>query len=71
MDSPTLTLAATNRLAHPPSAANRIWARLSLRAECLPPLSMSVSWSRSAWLNSTRYRYIHRRPPRSRARHMN
>ncbi len=35
--------------------ASKIWARLSLRAACLPPLSIAVSFSRSAWLNSTRY----------------
>lgn len=30
--------------------------RQSLRAACLPPLSIAVSSSRSAWPNSTRYR---------------
>src|SRR5215211_47504 len=38
----------------PTSAANRIWARLSLRAACLPALNIAVSSSRSAWLSSTR-----------------
>jgi hypothetical protein len=38
----------------PPSAASKICARLSLRAACLPPPSIAVSSSRSAWLNSTR-----------------
>jgi len=37
-----------------PSAASKICARLSLRAACLPPPSIAVSSSRSAWLNSTR-----------------
>ena len=36
------------------SAASKICARLSLRAACLPPPSIAVSSSRSAWLNSTR-----------------
>jgi len=40
----------------PASAANRICARLSLRAACLPPLSSATKWSRSAWLSVTRYR---------------
>src|SRR5450432_89018 len=40
----------------PASAASKICARFSVRAACLPPLSIAVSSSRSAWLNSTRYR---------------
>jgi hypothetical protein len=36
-------------------SVRRIWARLSLRAECLPPLSSAVSSSRSASPSSTRY----------------
>src|SRR3954471_16599651 len=41
----------------PPSAASRICApRFSLRVACTPPLSRTVSPSRSASLNSTRYR---------------
>src|SRR4051794_15171366 len=42
--------------ATPASAASRIWARLSLRAACLPPLSMARSSPRSTSLNSTRWR---------------
>jgi hypothetical protein len=37
----------------PLSADSRICARVSFRAACLPPLSISVSWSPSAWLSST------------------
>src|SRR6516165_9086945 len=40
----------------PASAASKIWARLSLRDACLPPLSSALRSLRSTWLSSTRYR---------------
>src|SRR5712691_10084744 len=52
----TLTVRAISSSRPPPSTASKICARLSLRAACLPPPSIAVSSSRSAWLNSTRYR---------------
>src|SRR4029077_21056945 len=51
----------------PPSAANRICARFSLRAACLPPASSPSSSTRSAWFNSTRYRTFITDPPWLRA----
>ena len=38
----------------PASAASKIWARLSLRDACLPPLSSALRSLRSTWLSSTR-----------------
>jgi hypothetical protein len=55
-DSPTQTPAAITVSLTPLSADSRICARFSFRAACLPPLSVFVSWSRSVWLSSTRYR---------------
>ena len=43
VDPPTATLIAMSSSLAPASAANRICARLSLRAACLPPLSSAVS----------------------------
>ena len=41
-------------VAEPSSAATRIWARLSLRTACLPPLKSDPSSWRSYWVNMTR-----------------
>ena len=54
VDPPTAMLAAISLSLTPASAASRIWARLSLREACVPPLSKALNWSRSAWLRSTR-----------------
>ena len=54
VEPPTATVRAISSSPQPASAANRIWARLSLRAARLPLLSSVVSSSRSAWLSSTR-----------------
>src|SRR4051794_37409088 len=54
VETPTSRLMATVSSATPASAASRIWARLSLRAACLPPPSMARSSPRSTSLNSTR-----------------
>lgn len=56
VEPPTPTLAAISSSFTPASAASRICARFSLRAACLPPLSMPVNSSRSTSLSSTRYR---------------
>src|SRR6266850_4518823 len=52
----TATAQAISSSLRPASAASRICARLSLRTARLPLLNIAVSSSRSAWLNSTRYR---------------
>src|ERR1700692_4915520 len=54
VEPPTATVQAISSSLLPASAASNIWARLSLRAACLPPLNIVVSASRSAWLNSIR-----------------
>ena len=66
VDAPTETLLAIASSLTPASAASRIWARLSLRTACLPPLSIDVSCSRSASFSSTRYRMFMAGPPLSR-----
>jgi hypothetical protein len=53
VEPPTVTPAAIASSLTPTSAANKICARLSLRAERLPPLTSAVSSQRSASLNST------------------
>jgi hypothetical protein len=51
------SLALTNLLVAAADVGRQLnLARWSLRAACLPPLSVAFSSSRSAWLNSTRYR---------------
>ena len=54
VEPPTATVLAISSSPRPASAASKIWARLSLRAACLPLLNIAVSSQRSAWLNSTR-----------------
>src|SRR5271167_2521295 len=67
VDPPTETLAAIASSPIPASAANKICARLILRAACFPPLSIAASCARSASLSSTRYRMFIADPPLSRA----
>src|SRR5450631_2918096 len=67
VDPPTETLLAIASSLTPASAASRICARLSLRAACLPPLSIAVSSARSVSFSSTRYRMFMAGPPLSRA----
>ena len=54
VEPPTATARAISSSLLPASAASKIWARLSLRADRLPLLNIVVSSQRSAWLNSTR-----------------
>src|SRR3954452_22699522 len=63
VESLTATQAAIVSSLLPASAANKICARFSLRAACLPPFSIELSSARSAWLNSTRYRKFILVPP--------
>src|SRR5450631_4089720 len=67
VDPPGETLLAMASSLTPASAASRIWARLSLRAACLPPLSIAVSCARSVSFSSTRYRMFITGPPLPRA----
>src|SRR4051794_35208795 len=53
VEPPTETTRAISSSPTPASAARRICARLSLRAACLPPPSIAVSWARSASSSST------------------
>src|SRR3954452_23291304 len=48
VEPPTETTRAISSSPTPASAASRICARLILRAACLPPPSIAVSWARSA-----------------------
>ena len=53
VDRLTRTVRTISASQLPASAASKICARLSLRAACLPPPSITTSSSRSIWLNST------------------
>jgi len=55
VEPPTPTLRAISSSPAPASAASRICARFSLRAEWLPPLSSAFNSCRSTSLSSTRY----------------
>src|SRR5262249_20385706 len=56
VEPPTPIILAISSSLAPASAASRICARFSLRAQCLPPLNSASSSPCSAWLSSTRYR---------------
>src|SRR6185436_6887662 len=58
VEPPTPTLLAISASPMPASAASKICARLSLRAECLPPLKSAVSSPRSAWLHPIAYIHL-------------
>src|SRR5262249_52612791 len=71
VEPPTPTLVAICSSPTPASAANRICARFSLRAACLPPLNSAFSCSRSVWLSPIRYRTFIAAPQSLRAQQMN